>query len=57
MNRFKVIGMICLASCMNSYAEPRNASSHPDQIEWGYGTENGPAIWGQLSSTLSIYVA
>ena len=54
MNRFKFIGMICLASCMNSYAESGNAPSHPDQIEWGYGTENGPAVWGQLSPEYAL---
>ena len=57
MTRFKVfIGMICLAACMNSYAESGNgnASSHPEQAEWGYGVENGPAVWGQLSPEYAL---
>ena len=57
MTRFKVcLGMICLAACMNSYAESENgnASSHPEQAEWGYGVENGPTAWGQLSPEYAL---
>lgn len=60
MNRFNAcIGaiFIAIASCMNSYAESGNTSSHPDQIEWGYGTENGPAVWGQLSPEYALCAA
>ena len=57
MNRYNVcIGaiFIAIASCMNSYAESGNVPSHPDQAEWGYGTENGPAIWGKLSPEYAL---
>lgn len=57
MTRFKVcLSMICLAACMNSYAESGNgnASSHSEQAEWGYGVENGPAVWGQLSPEYAL---
>ena len=57
MNRFNVcIGVIfiAIASCINSYAESENAPSHPDQAEWGYGVENGPAVWGQLSPEYAL---
>ena len=57
MNRFNVcIGVIfiAIASCINGYAESENAPSHPDQAEWGYGVENGPAVWGQLSPEYAL---
>ena len=53
MTRFKVcLSMICLAACMNSYAESGNGN--PDQAEWGYGVEHGPAVWGQLSPEYAL---
>ena len=57
MTRFKVcLSMICLAACLNSYAESENgnASSHSEQAEWGYGVENGPVAWGQLSPEYAL---
>ena len=57
MNRFNVcIGAIffAIASCVNSYAESCHAPSHSDQAEWGYGVENGPAVWGKLSPEYAL---
>lgn len=37
-----VIGFCMVGFCVNSYAES-------EKVEWGYDTENGPDVWGQLS--------
>ena len=50
MSEFKIVlGLCMIGLCMNSYAESNNAPAHPEQAEWGYGAENGPDVWGQLS--------
>ena len=50
MNDLKIVIGICIIGiCMNSYAESNDAPSHPEQVERGYGTENGPDVWSQLS--------
>ena len=55
MNVLKtVIGICMIGICMNSYAESENVPSHSEKVEWGYGTENGPEVWSQLSPEYAL---
>ena len=39
--------LMCIASC--GKAQRVSFQSHNEKTEWGYETENGPDVWGQLS--------
>ncbi len=50
MSRLQVyLSFLVTAFVFVSYAESEDAASAPAQTEWGYGAENGPAVWGRLS--------
>ena len=41
---------ICIFMCMTGCEKGRDLLSHTEKTEWGYETENGPDVWGRLSS-------
>ena len=51
---FGMGSVLCVCMCMVSCAKSENHVSHPEHVKWGYGAENGPAVWGRLCSEYSL---
>lgn len=43
---------LCCGTIANSESE--DSPSHSDKAAWGYGAENGPAVWGRLSPNYAL---
>ena len=52
-----LISIMCVLMCITSCGKTRNIPSDIEKMEWGYGPENGPDVWAELSSEYILCAA
>lgn len=58
MDAIRVAVGICLIGiAIGSDAKAKDERSHSEPVEWGYGAENGPRIWGRLGPQYGLCTA
>ena len=46
--------MTCVLMCITGCEKVRDVLTDTEKVKWGYETENGPEVWGQLSPEYAL---